>query len=183
LFKAFGLFRDHGEDEGWIGVDRATFFSPSHLKRTTTAQKAGALLFPSRLWLPRTHKVKNTFAEAMRTSAQNKNLTRKPSGITPLRNWRPNRVGINWMDGSSAEPAVIPEHVDTKDELGAVVVLEVFREGMSGTSYLTDNNVSVIFGKDTCDDIGVPQAPHSAISSHLRLSVTLAELKPSAPAN
>jgi hypothetical protein len=177
LFKAIGLFRVHGEDEGWIGVERATFFSPSHLRHATMAQKAGALFFPSRLWLPRTHKVKNAFAEAMRTSAERENLTSGSSEVASLCDWRPNRLGVNWMDGTPAEPAVIPEHVDTKDELGAIVILEVFGESMRESS--GGDNVTILFGQDICDAFGVPQAVHSAVAPHLRLSVTLAELKPS----
>ena len=182
------FFRTHGEDEGWQNVERATFFRPTHLKHASVPQKIASVVFPSRLYLPIAHKLGLKLSKSMRLSAKNSNRLGKLSDSTLLQ-WKPNRVGINLMDGSDEDPAEIPKHIDTKDEIGAVVVFDVFKRGLDQNSFIGEHNesdsnpaypnVTVIFGKDVCDSVGVPQAEHSVVSDLFRLSVTFAELKPS----
>lgn len=179
LLNLARVFRPHGEEDGWENVYRATFFRPTHLRKASMYQKVASLALPSRLFMPKCHKTANIFSEHMRASAEKAYTIGLLPKSSSLMEWEPNRLGINWMDGSPEQPSLIQEHVDTPKEVGAVVVFDVFREGMATNSYISDRNVTVIFGKDTCDAAGVNQPKHSVASKLLRLSLTLAELKPS----
>jgi hypothetical protein len=171
VFRALGFFRAHGEEAGWENVSRARFMRPAHIRGMSVGQKAGVGLLASRLWLPQTHKRSKKLGQAFQLAN-----TESGANLKSLKNFMPNRIGVNRMQGTPESPAIIMPHVDVPEELGAVVVFELFREGQAEAAYLAEKNMTVIFSKNTCDETGVDRPIHSIDTELFRVSATFAEL-------
>jgi hypothetical protein len=178
FLNSVGVFRKHGVDDGWKNVKRVTFFGSSNLADWSNKHRYVARLFSSRLWLPDTELVKNRFADALSACGKASSNLNGSDCISSIANLDFNRVGINRMNGRPGDKALIVDYVSSPAEVGAVVVMDLFREGMSQANYLIDNNVTVIFGKNTCDELGIEQTVNGLETAHFRLSATFAELQP-----
>ena len=155
------MLRSHGREDGWLNVQRMTFFGPQHTK--SVAQRVASKLLSAKVWVPELYEIGDCIGIAVRASGEK-------YGLSTLQKWRPNRYGINVLFGSSEHPAVIAPHPDVSTEHGVVVALD-----LSGTPGC--GNLSFIFGRDTCDSLGLEQSVHGVVSESRRVSVTLADLR------
>jgi hypothetical protein len=174
ILHGLNLFLPHGKDEGWRNVKRATYFGEKHREHLPFRRQVLARAFSSRA-LPETVKVANDIAAELRRKSLE-------SSIPEIRNsslstWTPNRFGINRLDGTKEDSAVIAEHKDVKTELGTVVVFEI-ASGNLDAAVSIKNNVTFIFSKDICDLLDIEQPLHGQETDHYRLSLTIAELNP-----
>ncbi len=149
----------------WINTTRATLFPrdntnwPGHI--------AGRMSLPrSEKWLPHCHRFCLHLSKIVRQVACERALS---NSIDSLREWKPNRIGINYMKGTPWDPAEIREHTDPVEEVGLVTALE-----MLGNSA---GRLSFIFSSDICRGLGLTQPVHSVMSEETRISLTLAELR------
>ena len=132
----------------------------------TTILRAG-------VWVPELKKFGEEISEALKDIAYH---------IPTLNDWNPNRFGINFMNGFAKRPAKIAEHTDVPEEHGVVVVAHLTPSNKSGIQHTKNlfpivDNLSFIFGADTCEYFGVDQHPHSEIATQRQLSATVADLR------
>lgn len=139
----------------WHQTDRTT------LVPFRAVRRAFHLPFIAELWAPETTKAANRLANAVRATGQE-------TRVTELSAWRPTRLGINYMRGSTANPAHIPPHVDVEKESGLVAVVQL-GEGQAG-------DVELILGADVCQSFNLEQHRHEVRSCSERASLTIANL-------
>ncbi len=149
----------------WHKTKRATLF-PEHPKPNyPLGGRLGKFILPStEKWTPEAMTFANDVAFHIGQAAQLQGQ-RLPDS---LKQWRPNRLRFNLMEGTKLHPAHIPDHIDPPEEVGVVVALELIGKYAG--------QLSLIFGADTCQALGQPQPLHELISHEPRLSLTLAEL-------
>jgi len=176
LLQGVGLYRKHREKDGWINVSQAGFYGSSQFNHIPNKRRLAGPLLPSSWLLPKTHEAKKHFAKSFRMSAAAMDST--VEGIDSLVTLDFNRVGINRMNGSKERPSVISEYLNKPDQVGAVVLINIFTQEMKPRSYIIDNNVTVVFGDDTCAAVGATRSAPSFESDGLRLGIAFSEVQP-----
>ena len=148
--------------DAWEKVNRATFVpgNPNGL-----LDIAYFTLFNSKQFTPTAHAFTALIAQDVRGAGT---LSRQ----LPLAEWYPNRIGFNYMHGTPARPALIPDHTDPKEEHGVVLALNLDYSSIGG--YRGD--IHFILSQDTCQEIGIAQAVHSVSAHSERIGMTIAEL-------
>lgn len=168
LPKAFFRQIDDG-DSPWVNSTRATLFPKSNA--IWPLGLVGKMALPrSEKWAPSISRFCSFAAATVRAASIKGAL---PRDIDSLNCWNPNRVGINFMNGSPWDPASIGEHTDPPEETGLVMALELLGNSAGRLSF--------IFSADASKILGLDQPPHSLYSEEPRISITLAELQSEAP--
>lgn len=154
----------------WINTTRATFFPRNNTN--WPAHALGRMILPrAEKWLPHSYRFSQHLSGLVKLVANQNTVA---NNIHSLRSWTPNRLGLNYMDGTPSDPAEIKEHTDPVEEVGLVAALELLGNAAGRLTF--------IFSADTCRNLKLPQPPHSVISEEPRLSLTLAELhRPTLP--
>jgi hypothetical protein len=178
LFEGIGLYRKHRVDDGWKNVSQVGLFGSTPLNHIPNKRRLPGPLLPSSWLLPKTHEAKKHFAESFRMSAEAAGMDPIVEGIDSLITLDFNRVGINRMNGSKENPSVISEYLNAPEQVGAVILINLFTQGMKPRSYIKDDNVTVVFGDDTCAAVGATRSAPSFESDGLRLGIAFSEVQP-----
>lgn len=155
------LFRRDIGDPNWYKTKRATCVP---LKRITWKQPY-FLVTAAEVWLPTTTALSKDLATMVREIGIY-------SGLAPLAQFQPNRLGFNYMHGTPEDPAYINDHTDPIEESGVVMAVNL--------GPTTDSQevgaVNLILSKDTCDELAIPQPLHKVSSETRRIGLTIANL-------
>lgn len=100
-------------------------------------------------------------------------------GIEPLAVWRPTRIGVNYMDGSTYNKAAIPEHTDPETLSGLVLAFTIAGVGETNDESNALGSMHLFMGDDVCSEAGIPQPLHRVEADNYRISVTAANLRTS----
>jgi hypothetical protein len=173
MLHALNLFLPHGEGDDWKNVKRATFFGKNHIEHLPLKRRMLARAFSSRV-LPETLEIASDIAKELKKKSQESSIP--DIRTSSLVSWNPNRFGINRLDGSKDDKAVIAEHTDVKTEIGTVVVFEIAKGSDAAVS--NRDNMTFIFSQDICEILEIDQPLHGEETDHYRLSLTMAELNP-----
>lgn len=159
--KAAKYARNIGE---WPRTRRATFFT----ERDDSTMKYAVVskIFTASRFMPETTALVSELSRYVRSYGRR-------HSCPPLRDYDPNRIGVNVMRGTTAALAEIPEHTDPVEESGLVAVIEL---GDGKTRTHVTGDITFILGFDTCRHYGINQHAHSVQSDFRRYSVTAANL-------
>jgi hypothetical protein len=146
----------------WGGVRRATLYSKTE-KQANVVTRAASMVLKSSVFAPTAHVITQILATDVRSYGQN-------SLTDPLMFWQPNRIGFNYMSGDRHKHAHIPIQAVPANQHGLVVAVDLSGEAAG--------SMRMIFAKDTCDQLRMPQPQYQVSSRDDRVTLTIAQHGP-----
>jgi len=146
----------------WHNTKRATFVP----KRQISWKQPYFLAAIAKMWMPTAVALSNELTPIIQRNGLR-------DGLSSLTDFQPNRLGVNYMHGSVADPAVIPDHTDPINESGLVVAVNLGNT----VDHQDPGAINLILSKDTCDELGIAQPVHNVHADTFRLGLTIAELR------